>query len=219
MPLKLIADLPITESLDYLVEEKNSNSPRTLYVKGPYLMAEDFNKNKRKYSIDEMAAEVDRFNREMIQEKRSLGELEHPQSATINSERACHMITELKREGNVFIGKSKILSTPMGKLVESLINDGVKLGMSSRSLGKLVPLTEGHQVQNMRLVTVDCVADPSYPKAFVNGILESKRYVLNLDGTLEESYDAFEEAISNIPKHEADAYLRAKVLEFIRLIK
>ena len=109
MSLKLISDLPITESLDFLLEEKNKDGPSTLYVKGPYLMAEDFNKNHRKYSIDEMVSEVDRFNREMIAEKRSLGELEHPQSASINSERACHMILELKQDGNSFIGKSKIL--------------------------------------------------------------------------------------------------------------
>jgi hypothetical protein len=219
MPLKLIADLPITESLDYLIEEKNKDGPSTLYVKGPYLMAEDFNKNRRKYSLNEMKTEVDRFTREMIAEKRALGELEHPQSASINSERACHMILELKQEGNVFIGKSKVLSTPMGLLVRSLILDDVKLGMSSRSLGKLVPLVEGHQVQNMRLVTVDLVADPSYPKAFVNGILESKQYVVNADGTLEESYDAFEDAISNLPRKDVDAYLREQVMAFLRNLK
>jgi hypothetical protein len=219
MPLKLIADLPITESLDYLIEEKNKDGPSTLYVKGPYLMAEDFNKNRRKYSLNEMKNEVDRFTREMIAEKRALGELEHPQSASINSERACHMILELKQEGNVFIGKSKVLSTPMGLLVRSLILDDVKLGMSSRSLGKLVPLVEGHQVQNMRLVTVDLVADPSYPKAFVNGILESKQYVVNADGTLEESYDAFEDAISTLPRKDVDAYLREQVMAFLRNLK
>jgi len=219
MPLKLIADLPITESLDYLVEEKNKDGPSTLYVKGPYLMAEDFNKNRRRYNLHEMVQEVDRFNREMINEKRSLGELEHPQSASINSERACHMILELKQDGNSFIGRSKILSTPMGLLVRSLILDDVKLGMSSRSLGKLIPLTEGHQVQNMRLVTIDCVADPSYPKAFVNGILESKQYVVNADGTLEESYDLFADAISHLPRKDVDAYLREQVMLFLRNIK
>lgn len=219
MALKLIADLPITESLDYLIEEKNKDGPSILYVKGPYLMAEDFNKNRRRYRLDEMTAEVERYNREMIQEKRSLGELEHPQSASINSERACHMILELKQDGNAFIGRSKILSTPMGLLVRSLILDDVKLGMSSRSLGKLVPLTEGHQVHNMRLVTVDCVADPSYPKAFVNGILESKQYVVNADGTLEESYDIFADAISNLPRKDVDAYLRETVMAFLRNIK
>lgn len=219
MSLKLIADLPITESLDFLLEEKNKDGPSTLYVKGPYLMAEDFNKNRRKYSIDEMVSEVDRFNREMIAEKRSLGELEHPQSASINSERACHMILELKQDGNSFIGKSKILSSPMGLLVRSLILDGVKLGMSSRSLGKLVPLCEGHRVQNLRLVTVDCVADPSYPKAFVNGILESKQYVVNADGTLEESYDTFESAISTLPRKDIDAYLREQVMSFLKNLK
>ena len=107
----------------------------------------------------------------------------------------------------------------MGLLVRSLILDGVKLGMSSRSLGKLVPLCEGHRVQNMRLVTVDCVADPSYPKAFVNGILESKQYVVNSDGTLEESYDAFESAISTLPRKDIDTYLREQVMNFLKNLK
>lgn len=219
MALKLLADLPITERLDYILEEKNKDSPSTLYLKGPYLMAGDFNKNRRRYLLDEMVNEVGRFNREMILEKRALGELEHPQSASINSERACHMILELKQDGNSFIGKSKVLSTPMGLLVKSLVLDDVKLGMSSRSLGKLMPLSEGHQVSNMRLVTIDCVADPSYPKAFVNGILESKQYVLNADGTLEESYDAFQDAIDSLPRNDVDAYLREKVMLFISSIQ
>lgn len=219
MPLKLIADLPITESLEYLIEEKNKDAPSVLYVKGPYMMAEGFNKNKRKYRLDEMAAEVDRFDREMIKENRALGELEHPQSASINAERACHKILCLERDGNVWIGKSKVLSTPLGMLMRSLLLDDVRMGMSTRSLGKLQPLMEGHQVNNLRLITVDAVADPSYPKAFVNGILESKRYVLNLDGTLEESYDLFEDAIENLPRKDVDTYLREQVMSFIKNLK
>lgn len=155
----------------------------------------------------------------MIAEKRALGELEHPASANINTERACHLVLELNQDGNSFIGRSKILSSPMGLLVRSLIMDGVKLGMSSRSLGKLNPLVEGHEVENMRLITIDCVADPSYPKAFVNGILESKQYVVKADGTLEESYDVFEEAVSHLPRKNVDDYLRNKVMEFIRSLK
>jgi hypothetical protein len=219
MALKLLSDLPITESLDYLVEEKSKDSPSTLYVKGPYLMAGDWNKNRRKYRLHEMVSEVDRYKREMIKESRALGELEHPQSASINTERACHLVLELNQDGNSFIGRSKILSSPMGLLVRSLILDGVKLGMSSRSLGKLNPLVEGHEVENMRLITIDCVADPSYPKAFVNGILESKQYVVKSDGTLEEAYDAFEEAISTLPRKNLDDYLREQVMNFIRNIK
>lgn len=219
MPLKLIADIPITESLDYILEEKNKDGPAVLYVKGPYMMAEGFNKNKRKYRLDEMAAEVERFDREMIKENRALGELEHPQSASINAERACHKILALERDGNVWIGRSKVLSTPLGMLMRSLLLDDVRMGMSTRSLGKLQPLVEGHQVNNLRLITVDAVADPSYPKAFVNGILESKRYVLNVDGTLEESYDLFESAIEDLPRKDVDTYLREQVMQFIKNLK
>ena len=219
MALKLIADLPINESVDYLVEETNKSGVATMWLTGPYLMAEGWNKNKRKYQLEEMVQEVSRFKNEMINEKRALGELEHPTTANINSERACHIITELNQDGNTFIGKSKVLSSPMGMLVRSLVLDGVKLGMSSRSLGQLEPVCEsgieGNLVKGLRLVTVDVVADPSYPKAFVNGILESKQYVVNLDGTLEECYDIFSEAISSLPRKDIDKYLREQVMAFI----
>jgi hypothetical protein len=218
--LKLISDTPITETLDYILEEKNKDAPSNLYVKGPYIMEGVFNKNHRRYSAEECAKEVERFNKEMIQEKRSLGELEHPSSAQISSERACHLITELVKDGNIYVGKSKVLSTPMGLLMKSLIMDGVKMGMSTRSLGQLVPVyesgVEGNDVKNMRLITVDCVADPSCPKAFVNGILESKQYVLKQDGSFEEKYDAFGEVISTLPRKDIDNYLREHVINFIK---
>lgn len=218
--LKLISDTPITESLEYLIEEKNKDAPSSFYVKGPYIMEGVFNKNKRRYSPEECEREVERFNKEMIQEKRSLGELEHPSSAQISSERACHLITELVKDGNVYIGKSKVLSTPMGLLMKSLVLDGVKMGMSSRSLGQLVPVyesgVEGNDVKNMRLITIDCVADPSCPKAFVNGILESRQYVLNVDGSFEEKYDVFGEVISNLPRKDIDNYLKEHIINFIK---
>ena len=107
----------------------------------------------------------------------------------------------------------------MGLLVKSLINDGVKLGMSSRSLGQLVESNGKNVVKDMRLVAIDCVADPSYPKAFVNGILESKQYVLNQDGSLGEYYEQFEGKISNLPRKDVDIFLRESVIDFINKLK
>ena len=147
-----------------------------------------------------------------------MGELNHPTSAEVDLERACHMVTDLWCEGNMFYGKSKVLSTPCGQIVKSLINDGVKVGMSSRALGQLSEEKTRpgvSRVSEMRLVAVDCVSDPSCPKAFVNGILESKQFVLAKDGRWEESYDTFEESIKTLPKKELNDYLRDQIIDFL----
>jgi len=144
-----------------------------------------------------------------------MGELNHPSSADVDLERACHMITELSQDGNVFYGKSKVLTTPCGQIVRSLINDGVKVGMSSRALGTLEEGSTHNTVKNLKLVAVDCVADPSYPSAFVNGILESKQWVLADDGKYEEIYDSFEKSISKLPSKEIDKYLLERIMSFI----
>ena len=135
------------------------------------MMAEDVNRNKRYYPKDELKKEVDRYIANMVRENRSMGELNHPTTAEVDLERACHMVTDIWQEGNVFYGKSKVLSTPCGQIVSSLINDGVKVGMSSRALGQLTEESNGvNRVSDLKLVAVDCVSDPSCPKAFVNGI-------------------------------------------------
>ena len=147
-----------------------------------------------------------------------MGELNHPTTADVDLERACHMVTELSQDGNVFYGKSKVLTTPCGQIVRSLVNDGVKVGMSSRALGTLEEGNEHSTVKNMKLVAIDCVADPSYPKAFVNGILESKQWVLSDDNRYEEVYDNFEKSLKILPKKEVDSFLRDRILSFIKSI-
>jgi len=220
MPLRLIVEKPAPEEqFEYILEEKDRNTPATLFIRGPYMMAEGVNRNNRLYPINEMQREVERYRTEMISTARAMGELNHPTNADVDLERACHLVTELKQDGNVFYGKSKVLNTPCGLIVKSLINDGVRVGMSSRALGQLVESGGKNVVKDMRLVAVDCVADPSFPKAFVNGILESKQWVLSEDGKFEEDYDRFESNISTLPKHEVDSYLRKIVLEFINKIK
>ena len=220
MSFKLIVETPATNNdFEYIVEEKNSNEPRNFYIKGPYMMAEGVNRNKRVYSLHEMRSEVDRYTTDMIKQGRAMGELNHPAPADVDLSRACHLVTELSQDGNVFYGKSKVLSTPTGLIVRSLINDGVKVGMSTRGLGMLVAENNGsNRVKDFRLVAIDCVADPSFPKAFVNGILESKQYVLNRNGSFEEKYDSFENGIKTLPLKNKDEYLRQAVLNFINNI-
>ena len=219
MLLKLITQTPIDESLDFLIEEGNKDKPANLYVTGVYMVADEKNRNNRIYSKEEMEKEVKRYNEEFVSKNRALGELEHPQSATVNSERACHLITELKMEGNVVRGKSKVLSTPLGEVMKSLIRDGVKMGMSSRALGQLEEKDGVNHVSSMKLITIDAVADPSAPGAFVNGILESKSFVIKQDGRFEEVYDIFDKKLSSLPRKDVDLYLREQIILFINSIK
>jgi len=220
MAHRLLIETPDTSNIEYVVEEKNlaGDDEKRMWIVGEYMMAGDKNKNGRIYDVREMAREVQRYNKDFIDNKRALGELNHPTSAEVDLERACHVITELKMDRNVAIGRSMVLETPVGKVLQSLIKDGVQVGVSSRALGKLVPLGEGtNRVEDMKLIAVDCVADPSYPGAFVNGILESKQYVLADDGSyLEELYDKFERKIASLPRKDVEAFLKEQVMDFIR---
>jgi len=216
LKLNLVVERPdVSDEFEYIEEETNKNSPSNLYIKGPYMMAEGVNRNNRLYPKDELVREVARYNEEMVVPGRAMGELNHPTSADVDLERACHMVTEITQDGNVFYGKSKVLTTPCGQIVRALINDGVKVGMSSRALGTLEEGSTHNTVKNMKLVAIDCVADPSYPKAFVNGILESKQWVLADDGKYEELYDKFENSVSSLPKKDINKFLTERILNFI----
>lgn len=216
MSFKLLVDQYANEDqFEYIKEETNNKSRPSYYVTGPYMMCEEVNKNKRIYDREEMHREARRYKSEMIDTKRAMGELNHPSTPDVSLERACHIVTELRNEGNVYIGKSKLLSTPCGLIVQALIDDGVKIGMSTRALGKLNEQYNGtSRVSDFRLVAVDCVADPSCPKAFVNGILESKEYVVSEDGSFEESYDRFQDKLSRLPRKNVEDYLKDQILEF-----
>lgn len=221
MSLRLIVETPASEEeFEYILEEKDRNSPSNLYIKGPYMMAEGYNRNNRLYKLDEMVKEVDRYKNEMIKTGRAMGTLNHESSAEVSLKEVCHMVTDMYQEGNVFYGKSKVLTTPCGHIVRALINDGVKVGMSSRALGQLEEDANGKNiVKNFRLISIDCVADPSFPKAFVNGILESKKWVLGESGTFEEVYDDFEKKVSKLPKHQVEQYLKESIIDFLNKIK
>ena len=214
----LLVETP-TYELKYLVEEQNRNAPSNMFIKGPFLMANEANRNKRVYPLEEMVREVGRYDSEMIKQNRATGELNHPTSPEINLERACHVVTELKQNGNIFEGKSKILSTPVGQVVRSLIMDGVKLGVSSRALGRVDEKNGVNTVSDFRLVAIDVVADPSVPTAFVNGILESKQWVLADNGAFEPLYEKIEKQIASLPKSNKDQYLKECMIEFINSLK
>ena len=222
MALKLLVESPTFE-LDYVIEDKNKNEPQNLYIKGPFLMAEEKNKNGRIYPLHEMKNEVDRYMSEMVKKNRSLGELNHPSSCDVNPERACHMIRDIWQEGsnpNIFYGKSKILNTPVGNIVKSLIMEGVQLGVSSRALGKLAPTSEGNTVSNLHLICCDVVHDPSVPTAFVDGILESRDWIINQDGSIaEQAFNELDKNLRNMPVTDSDDYLRTVILGFLKNYK
>jgi len=218
MAFKLLVEKTDPSEFEYIVEEQNNQSESRLYIKGPYMMASEVNKNKRIYDLDNMVQEVTRYQKEMIKTDRAMGELNHPTTAEVDLERACHIVTEMKQDGNIFYGKSKVLQTPCGTIVKQLVTDGVRVGMSSRALGKIDQETDsevGH-VTEMKLVAIDCVADPSYSDAFVNGILESKQWILNRSGEFEEHFDKFEESLKRLPRTDIDEYFRGKFIELIQ---
>ena len=174
--MKLIKE--IHETVNYLVEDANGN--KTLHIEGPFLVAEKKNRNGRLYEAHTLRKEVDRYTEEYINKHRAFGELGHPETPSINLDRVSHMITSLKEDGNVWIGKAKILDTPMGLIARSLIEGGAQLGVSSRGMGSLKNVNGVNVVQpDFYLATAaDIVADPSAPGAFVQGIMEGKEWML-----------------------------------------
>jgi hypothetical protein len=165
------------ESVEIITEEKNG--VKTLYIQGPFLQAEVTNRNGRNYPLSIMEREVNRYTQSFISKGRALGELGHPDGPTVNLDRVSHMITNLRKEGTNFIGKAKILDTPMGNIAKSLLGEGVTLGVSSRGIGSLVEKNGIKYVgEDFMLATAaDIVADPSAPDAFVQGIMEGKEWV------------------------------------------
>lgn len=185
--MKLIKE--ITESVNYLTEEKDGK--KTLYIEGPFLVAEAVNKNKRMYKEETMKKEVARYTEEAITKNRAFGELGHPDTPSINLDRVSHLIVGLRQEGNVWIGKAKILETPMGNIARQLIEGGGQLGVSSRGLGSLKSINGVNIVQDdFHLATAaDIVADPSAPGAFVQGLMEGKEWMMVNGVWTEQNYE------------------------------
>ena len=176
------------ESVEVIVEQRNGQ--KHLYIEGIFLQGDIKNRNGRMYPSETLAREVGRYNEQFVQKGRALGELGHPDGPSINLDRVSHKITSLRQEGTNFIGRAQILSTPMGNIAKSLLDEGVKLGVSSRGMGSLREYRNGIKVvgEDFMLATAaDIVADPSAPDAFVNGIMEGKEWVWD-GGILREKY-------------------------------
>jgi len=166
------------EQVEVIVESRNGK--KNLFIEGVFLQGEIKNRNGRMYPMETLSREVGRYTENFVQKGRALGELGHPDGPTVNLDRVSHKIVSLKESGNNFIGKAKILSTPMGKIASNLLGEGVKLGVSSRGVGSLNKTNEGYSVvgEDFTLATAaDIVADPSAPDAFVDGIMEGKEWV------------------------------------------
>lgn len=175
-----------TEEVKLIVEEK-LGKPKEYFIEGVFLQSNLKNRNGRVYPKEIMAKEVKRYNEEYISKNRAFGELGHPDSPSINLDRVCMMIKSLKEDGDNWVGKAKIMDTPYGKIVKSLIDEGAQLGVSSRGMGSLISKNGIQLVQDdFTLATAaDIVADPSAPNAFVEGIMEGKEWVL-VDGKFVE---------------------------------
>ena len=213
--MKLICELQ--ESVDYELIEEGDGKPKQYYIEGIFMQSEKKNKNGRIYPLPILEKEVSRYVKEYVDPKRAFGEFGHPDGPTVNLDRASHMISSLKKQGKNFVGRAKVLDTPNGKIVKCLIDEGARLGVSSRGMGTLKPENKGQIVQkDFYLATAaDIVADPSAPNAFVEGIMEGKEWIWN-NGILHEKY--IERARDNIRKASSIELEEVKLSEFKNLL-
>ena len=183
--MKLISE-HFSDDVEYITEQ-DDNGKKKFTLKGIFMQAEIKNRNGRVYPMDVLEKEVDRYNKEFIEQNRAYGELGHPDGPTVNLDKVSHMVTSLKPDGKNFVGEAKVMSTPMGEIVKNIMDDGGKLAVSSRGMGSLTKKNGANYVNDdFYLATAaDIVADPSAPNAFVQGIMEGKEWVWN-NGLLQE---------------------------------
>ena len=205
------------QDVEYITEQKEDGK-KNYKIKGIFMQADIKNRNGRVYPQAVLEKEVRRYNKDQINNNRAYGELGHPEGPTINLERASHMITKLYPDGKNFIGEAKILTTPMGKIVENLLDDGAKLGVSSRGMGSLNQKNGANYVRDdFYLATAaDIVADPSAPNAFVQGIMEGKEWVWN-HGTLVEA--ELVRMKDRIERRTRSRHAKEDALEFAKFLK
>ena len=205
------------ENVEYICEEKESGK-KNYKIRGIFMQADVKNRNGRVYPMEILQKEVAKYNKNFIQEKRAFGELGHPDGPTVNLERVSHMITSLTPDGKNFVGEAKIMSTPMGEIVKNLMNEGAKLGVSSRGMGSLDQKNGANYVRDdFYLATAaDIVADPSAPNAFVEGIMEGKEWVWNNGALIEAELVEIRQKF-DVKKRQRDAKVEA--LEFAKFLK
>ena len=208
-----------TEVVNYLIEEDKETGKKNYNIEGVFLQAEIKNRNGRSYPKEILDKEVKRYMKENVKKNRAYGELGHPDSPTINLDRVSHMIKDLKLEGNDFVGKAKIMDTPYGKIVKSLIDEGASLGVSSRGMGSLKTTKDGtSEVQKdfMLATAADIVADPSAPDAFVRGVMEGKEWMF-VDGKfVEQDIEAIKSSITGATRSQLE---EAKLFAFAKFLK
>ena len=205
------------EEVQYICEEKESGD-KNYKIRGVFMQADFKNRNGRVYPMEVLEKEVQRDNKKFINENRAYGELGHPDGPTVNLERVSHMVTELYPDGKNFIGEAKILKTPMGEIVKNLMDEGAKLGVSSRGMGSLDQRNGANYVRDdFYLATAaDIVADPSAPNAFVEGVMEGKEWVWN-HGALVEAHLAKLKKEFDVKEHKRQTNKEA--LEFAKFLK
>lgn len=220
----------ITETIEevQVLTETSEHEPKQYFIEGIFMQGDIKNRNGRIYPSTILEKEMMRYEDQFIKTKRALGELGHPDGPQINGDRVSHLITNMKRDGSNFVGKAKILSTPMGNIVKTFIDEGVKVGVSTRGLGSVKPTKEGiMEVQNdFHLATVDIVTDPSGPNCFVNGIMENTEYFYDIVSGTWRAQQMIEEAVKEVKKtykrteRKIDEAFAARLFEnFVRSLK
>jgi len=212
--LKLIKEE--IQDVKYLIEE--TNGKKNYFIEGIFMQAEKKNRNGRVYPFQVLNREVQRYNEEYVKKNRAFGELGHPNNPSINLDRVSHMITQLYPDGTNFIGKAKIVDTPMGNTVKGLLDSGANLGVSTRGVGSLKPHNGYQLVQDdFKLATAaDIVSDPSAPDAFVQGIFEGKEWVLENGNWKEVDYDRAKKVLSRTSQREIEEVALKLFEDYIR---
>ena len=207
----------VDHDVEYITEAKEGGG-KTYKIRGIFMQADIKNRNGRVYPMEVLQNEVSKYNKNFIKENRAYGELGHPEGPTVNLERVSHMITSLEPDGKNFIGEAKIMATPMGEIVKSLMDEGAKLGVSSRGMGSLDQKGGASYVRDdFYLATAaDIVADPSAPNAFVEGIMEGKEWVWNNGALLEAELVGLKQKF-DVKEKQRDA--RVEALEFAKFLK
>ena len=210
----------ITETIEdtKVVITEGKNGQKKTYIEGVFLQGDITNRNGRMYPVSTLEREVEKYNENFISKGRALGELGHPDGPIINLDRVSHLITSLKREGNNFVGKARILDTPMGRVAKELLDEGVKLGVSSRGLGSIKEQNGVKIVgEDFMLATAaDIVADPSAPDAFVNGIMEGKEWIWNNGNIHESKLDDIKKRINNAARTQLEERKISAFHEFLQ---
>jgi len=215
--MKLIKEM--TQEVTVLTEADATSGKKSYFIEGIFMQSEQANKNRRKYCFESLNREAKRYHSLYIKENRAFGELGHPDTPTINLERTSHMIKELHADGHDFYGKAKILDTPYGKIVQSLLDEGAKIGVSTRGLGSVVQGPDGiYLVQDdFQLATAaDIVADPSAPDAFVRGIMEGKEWTYVEGRYVEQDIQVAKKAIVAAPSRQINETAVRLFSEFMR---